>query len=219
MAVAFGTAVEVDMATSTSLALPSITVTSGQPIFVYVYKWNTSGPISLTDTFSTGYTWTLVDDTIAAGVGSWLYIGTGGVGTSGVITVNYANDHAGAVAVPCSGASTASGLSAIDVHGNNNGSGLTATSPTLTPGASGEGAFMCWGGGTYNPTDPTGSWTTKDIATSGTRTAGAAWQGSPTSGVGLSTTWVSTSSGAWNAVGAIVKAAAVPPTSGMLAVL
>ena len=140
MSVTFGTALK-----NTTASMPNpwtvgtITVISGQPIILWVTDPSFGDTVdSISDTFATPYTWTAVT---AATDNSNVqpFIGTGGVGTSGSILIHsnsMALDGVSAIAVPCIGASTAAGLSAIDAAGKASGD----TGPSLTPGASGEGA-------------------------------------------------------------------------------
>ena len=89
-------------------------VTSGQPILVANLATTNLGATPISDTFSTPYTWTKIDSIAGSSRAVDLWIGTGGAGTSGVITVVGSNPSAGA-AIPLSGASTGAGLAAIDV--------------------------------------------------------------------------------------------------------
>jgi hypothetical protein len=141
-AVTFGSQVQSgpESQPSTSCAMTMSGVISGQPIVVLYLAWSADEPTGISDTFSTPYTWTLVDSLSATGERLSTYIGTGGEGTSGVITLTYASATVRAVAVPCIGASTAPGLSAIDVHGIASGSATSIDSVYLVPEASGEGA-------------------------------------------------------------------------------
>ena len=50
-----------------------------------------------------------------------IYIGTGGTGTSGTVTVTAPSGLMGGYAFPMYGASTSAGLAAVDVHGNSGG--------------------------------------------------------------------------------------------------
>lgn len=138
MTVTFGTPVS---STTGSVSLTGISL--GQPIILIV---DITGPTNtITDTFATGYTWTKVDqgsifsNASLATVYQTMYIGTGGYGSSG--TINVAGGSF-ITAVPCIGASGATGLAAVDVHGNNTANNGSAGSPTLTPTTTGEGAVV-----------------------------------------------------------------------------
>ena len=150
MSVGFGTpATPVSHSSAvTSYTLSLSGVTSGQPCLVLqtcpggaTGKSSTISGIS--DNFSTPYSWTQV---ISATGGQsetlCIWIGTGGAGTSGTITVSCTSGTPSACAVSCTGASTASGLSAVDTSNYTTSSGSTsAFLPSITPSASGEGAF------------------------------------------------------------------------------
>jgi hypothetical protein len=152
MAVTFGTPVRVDMVSSTSAAFVMSGVTSGQPIILYWASINSSAAAPLasaiSDTFSTPYLWTkVVNGLCPSGYGAGaLYVGTGGSGISGTITITYATTIAGGAAFPCTGASTASGLSAIDASASgtstNTPYGFNSTTIVLAPTAANEGALV-----------------------------------------------------------------------------
>ncbi len=214
MAVTFGTPVATNMTTTTSFQFVMTGVTSGQPIVVMRYAWDTGDPSSITDTFAGTYQWGIIDSQTFNGVRVQLIIGTEGSGTGGTITVNQSSSNAGGIAVACMGASTAHLGAAVATSGHNTGVGTTYTSPTLTPTATGQGAvYAC--AGTGNPTDPTAPWVTTDITTSGTRTAGIATYESPPAAP-LTTSW-SGGSLTWGTVGLIMIAAAVAPSDANLA--
>jgi hypothetical protein len=216
MAVTFGTPVEVDYnntATSVALVMPS--VVSGQPIVVmYSAGGIANTPTGISDTFPTPYTWTVVDTVSATGSCIRTYIGTDGIGTSGTINLTGlpSGTNMGAIAYPCVGASLASGLSAVDVHGTN----ANALTLSLTPGAAGEGAvYYAIGSSCVGPGSP---WVDTSVSFSGTVEAVGATYASPTSGTALAATWTADgTSSYWAAAGLIVKAAAVAPTSGFMA--
>lgn len=182
-------------------------VTSGQPILLFWFGWIGSGVTGIADTFSTPYTWTRVETNSNTGNTVELWIGTGGVGTSGTITVTKSGDHGG-IAVPCDGASTAAGLLAIDSSDTNDATSTTIAPPTLTPSAADQGALYGWGGTTYDPSDyPDSPWVSTDLDYSPNPTviAGIATYESPAA-ASLATTWTATS-GVYAGVSAIVKAA------------
>lgn len=143
-------------------------VASGSPIIVIAADvlYNTSGAgfSGISDTFATPYTWTLIDGTWNSALvandfflGAW--IGQGGKGTSGTITLPSTDSASfGGIAIPLQGASTAAGLGALDGHGAANG---TTTAPQRIPSASGELAifyggtnFTAYGGNAYPTTLP-----------------------------------------------------------------
>lgn len=204
MAVTFGTPVKVDLTsglTSVDFVMP--TVVSGQPIVVAVVQYPTSTPSGISDTFSTPYTWTVVDTPTASSTGLLrTYIGTGGVGTSGTITVAVGASYSGGVAVPCIDASTAAGLAAIDVHG-----GSATLTQSLTPGAAGEGAIYVAFSAAQPSGDPGSPWVNTQIGLGGAEYGDAATYESPPGASALAVTWGGGNS-AYNVVaGLIVKAA------------
>lgn len=211
MAVTFATPVAVADSNVTSVAVAMTGVTSGQPI-ILVYFANVAPnlPSSVADTFSTPYTWTVIDANVGAGGALQMYIGTGGAGTSGTINLTgiTTGTFPGAIAVACIGASTASGLSAVDVHGINTG----LTSPSRAPTASGEGAVACVvSPGASISGSPSSPW----VATVSGH-GGLVTQASPTSGVGLTATWTSGSSSPASAVAVVKSGASAAPTSGFM---
>ena len=132
-------------ATGFTVAIPA--VTSGQPIILTVLSLD-QGSLAptISDDFSTSYTYTLVD-TAASLAPAFIatYIATGGRGTSGTITVTgLTSGINGGTATPCIGASTASGTACIDVHGARNLPMYSSTmsTPSLAPSSSGGGAFF-----------------------------------------------------------------------------
>jgi hypothetical protein len=193
MSVTWGAYVEQDYANVTSVAFAFGTgsVTSGQPIMLFVScLYSTSPAPTVSDTFSTPYTWTLVTSTNNATPNSsaFLYIGTGGAGTSGTVTASgfQGGSFPGGVAEPAIGASTAAGMAAIDKYGNNQ----TTSIPALVPTYAGEGAFA----GTVSKSTITGypgsPWVAAtEIIYSTTWYGGTAAQPSPSQGSGLSGIW------------------------------
>lgn len=209
MSVTFGTPVEVDYANVTSMALAMSGVTSGQPIVVVYSTLNApNAPTGISDSFSTPYTWTVVDSESTTATYLRTYIGTGGAGTSGTITLTCAaSTYPGAVAIPCIGASTASGLLAIDVHGGQN----VSLTESLTPGAAGEGAVYAADAGSGGiSTSPGSPWVDTQVHYLGAACGSVATYASPTSGSPLSATWTTSGSAYLLTAGLIVKAA-LPP--------
>ena len=212
MAVTFGTPVKVDLTSGlTSVVFVMPTVVSGQPIAVAVVLYPASSPSGISDDFPTPYTWTAVGPPETSSGGSIQnYLGTGGAGTSGTVTVaGISTSYAGGVAVPCIGASTAAGLAAIDVHG-----GSSTPTLSLIPGAAGEGAFYAAFTAYALAGDPSSPWVNTHIALSGTEYGDVATYASPASGSALAVTWTSGSN--YVTAGLIVKAAP-PPLAGTMA--
>ena len=204
----FGTPVVVPIASATSVAFAMSGVTSGQPILVFFDEISLGTyPTGISDTFSTPYTWTLVDeyqsDSSHAGA---LYIGTGGVGASGTVTATYASgSYPGGIAVPCLSASTASGLSAVDAHAYSDGASAAPASPSLTPTAGGEGAAYFVRAAGVTTASPGSPWSNTALEYSGSQYAGAALYASPPSGVALSASWTQSPSALWAVFAVIVK--------------
>jgi hypothetical protein len=211
MSVTFGTPVENDYTNVTSMAFVMSGVVSGQPIVLVCSDVGTAAPsIGISDNFATPYTWTVIDsNSDVTGLYLRTYIGTGGVGTSGTITLTCASGtYPGGVAVPCIGASLAAGLSAIDVHGINAVLGYSQT-----PSAAEEGA-VCGtveSGGTLTAF-PSSPWVNTQVDYSAAAHASVATYASPASGSVLTASWTGTGTH-YLSVGLIVKAAgAAPPT-------
>lgn len=211
MSVTFGTPVSSGY-TGTTIALSG--VTAGQPILLALF--GTTSP-TVSDNFLIPYTWTLVDSE-SLGFVNAIYIGTGGYGTSGTITTT--NVLIGSLAVPCVGASGAGGLAAIDVHSNSTGSNLTISSPSLTPGATGEGAFYVGIAANYTnfmviSGSPSTPWTSTYMAVTGANVFSVSTYPSPPASA-LSTTWTQTgvNTPTYGAIAAIIKAfAATAPSA------
>ena len=214
----FGAAVESDISgPRTTWGVSLSGVVSGQPLILFhVTQGYTTQLSSIADTFATPYTWTRVDyNTGYADAEIW--IGTGGVGTSGAVTVTAASGLIGGCVLPMVGASTAAGLSAIDAHGNASAAFPAWPSLSLIPTAAGEGAVALW-----LATYPSFYWLTRPgyITFSGIAYAADAALGlaggwlNPTSGQSLALGpdgWAgSTSNG--EMVGAIIKGSNVPVT-------
>jgi hypothetical protein len=209
-------------------------VTSGQPIVVAImgnYDAFATGTPSISDNFSTAYTWTLIQgpntNFDAQGQQTYIYIGTGGAGTSGTVTVGVSGATSGstwiATASVCSGASTASGLSAVDTSGFNAGGTSTAvTGPSLTPANANEGALYvltsgaaAYGGATLSAS-PSSPWTSTTFATGNS----VATQPSPTQGTALVPAWTFTANpNGWLVTGILVLPTATPSTQGLMAAL
>jgi len=220
----FGTPV-INQAFSPSRANFTLSMTgvvSGQPILVAyhasIYPAVTTNISTITDTFGTPYTWTKVDGYLDASVDNdaEIWIGTGGVGTSGVITVTPAHTAAcGGAAVPMIGASTAAGLLAIDVHNctNYSTSGISPSPPAIsvTPTASGEGALLAANSFGTPATPPTGETTHFTLVSGGTNVTIGSEFLYPTSGVALSPTYGNYSN--WINVAAVVKGSGAAPAS------
>jgi hypothetical protein len=215
MSVTFGTLVPSNgggYIEAQSLVFP-MTVVSGQPIFLAIYSFGAFAP-TFTDTFGTSYTYTLVPGTNVNGGGPFisLYIATGGSGATGTITSSAAGGSvfAQGIAVPCVGASAASGTAALDVHGNSSGNS-TAPAISMTPTAASEGAVAMELGGTLSSFGSPGApWVSTVVGQA--NSTGLATYASPPNGVAATCTWTA-ASGAWVAAGAIVKSNIVPFTS------
>ena len=185
-------------------------VTSGQPILVAHYTQGyTTVLTSIADTFGGHYTYVKIDGNNTGTQNVELYIGTGGTGTSGTVTVTAPSGLIGGFVWPMVGASTGVGLAIIDVHGNQSGTAPAAPTLTLTPTASFEAAcfvslgaypnFLSW------PTGP--GWFANDEDYLG---AGVGWFSglvNPTNGVAIPASgWrAPTGTATWQAVGAIIK--------------
>lgn len=111
-----GTPVVSSSGTVSTYTITLAGVTPGQPIIVANVA--SSVPLTgtpITDTFSTPYTWTKIDAATTGAAAYDLWIGTGGAGSSGVITVHQASSvFCQGVAIPLLGASVGSGLGAVD---------------------------------------------------------------------------------------------------------
>jgi phage-related protein len=183
-----GTVVQNNMPASNraSFTLAISGVTSGQPVIVGVSAFSFAVS-SIADNFATPMTWTRID-----GHGTVqfqeLWIGTGGVGTSGTITVTMGGSGAcGGWAVSLAGSSTGAGLLAVDVHGNSTGTGLVTLS--LTPTALGEVAIYT--AGIYGGSLPVAPWVTAPLLDGflGFAAADLDTYTCPPSGTALSATW------------------------------
>ena len=142
---AFGTPVinQIGLVARTTWAAALTGVVSGQPIIVvHITQGYTTALTSIADTFAGHYTYTRVDGNNTGTQDLEIYIGTGGTGTSGTVTVTAASGLIGGAAIPMTGASTSAGLGAVDVHGNTSGSGAGNLGLSLTPTAAWEGAIF-----------------------------------------------------------------------------
>jgi hypothetical protein len=190
MTVAFGTPV---VASGSVNSVNVSGVTSGQPIILIVD--NDSAGLTVSDNFSSSYTWTLVDTATGAGaygtIRKDMYIGTGGYGTSGTITVS--QTVVALEAISCTGASTLAGLNAVDVHTNSYGSGTTITTGSLTPSAINEGALFSATCGNFAnfwvmTAQPSSPWSSTYVVDGGANLGSISlYSGAPTSA--LSPTW------------------------------
>ena len=133
----------------TSLTLSMTGIVSGQPILVVYSCQNTTTAVStIADTFGGHYTWTRVDGDATAGGDVEIWIGTGGTGTSGVITVTPVGScQCEGTAYPLTGASTSAALAAVAAHGASGYIGTGNASLSLTPTADYQGALYVASGG------------------------------------------------------------------------
>ena len=178
-------------------------VTSGQPIIVaHAAQGYTTALSSIADTFGGHYTWTQVDIAHTY-IDCELYIGTGGTGTSGTVTITAPSGLIGGFVMPMIGASVGVGLAAVDVHGHNSGTfPPTYTTLSLTPSASWEGALV-WGVGVA-PSDPL--YPFAQVLYLGGNSASAGAYLYPTSGTPLVMTAPGYgNTGGWDVTGAILK--------------
>ena len=198
----FGTPVISNLASGSTYTL-AISAVSGQPIMVCSTSRSLVYVSSISDNFSTPYTWTRVDTT----PGMDLWIGTGGVGTSGTVTVQYGSTYfIGGFAVPCLGASLASGLAAIDVHANATDSTAYPTL-SLTASAVADGMVVGCRCDIINAQAPSPPWVESFATYYGYVLYHlATYNPAPLSA--LSATWTQTNANTWGTVGAMVKAAA-----------
>lgn len=202
MSVTFGTPVASAYAASTATVAMS-GVTSGQPIVVAVTRGANSEGVNVSDNFSTPYTWTLLGGSgFSDGSDCTYWLGTGGAGTSGTITLeNTTGSGVIGVAIPVNGASTKlSGTAILDNSATWTNSGETTMSATsLTPRVSGEGALYMvgtqWTDATYVSTEPGSPWSVTNVSNSGIVLSIASYA-SPPSGSPLSATWTNNGGGA-----------------------
>jgi hypothetical protein len=136
-----GTPVTQQAITAVSYSLVMTGIVSGQPILLA--NFNTVGALTgtpIVDTFATPYTWTKIDGAYNAGLvrSEELWIGTGGVGNGGTITVTQPSaGHAAGAAIPLTNATTKTALNAISQKtsaGWNGGGSATGFDTTTTGG-------------------------------------------------------------------------------------
>lgn len=191
-------------------------VVSGQPIILAHAVCGTNTLlISVADTFSTPYTWTVIDSNAAYGaLAVRLLIGWGGVGTSGTVTVTAPSGSIGGVAIPMTGASTSAGIGAIDNYGNAYApSGYYAGMvPPLTPAAAGEGAlYAVLGTYPYSAGGPlVGVTAHTAISQYGTTVLTLSRVANPPAGVALGGLWYLNGLPYLVSVGCLVKGSGVP---------
>ena len=197
-----------------TLAIPSIS--SGQPIVVVAWAW--SAVSSVADNFGTPYSWSKLEECGPFGAADYfnLWLGTGGVGTSGTVTVTLASSgHCGGWAFPLGGSSTA------DVHGHATTSTGTV-SLSLTPATS-TGEVAIYAGVDDNTSPgcvtswPTTGWTVNKLTTpNGNPVLGMADAGtqSVTALAPLSATWTGLyTNDAMAAVGVVMKTSGGAPAT------
>lgn len=187
-------------------------VTSGQPIVLFVAR-GLLATVSVSDTFSTPYIWTAVTTKWTEGAGP-VYIGTGGRGTSGIVTfdVGYAL-KTGGVAVACVGASTASGTAAIDHSYAGSGSTSSSGLALVTPSFAGDGVLLAVYVGKTAATitsTPGSPWVNTAFTGISTRKASLAGYAGPPSGDPLTPVWDFSEGTGWGIIGLLVKEASVP---------
>ena len=212
---AFGTPVITTLSGPRTTWTAALTgVTSGQPIIlVHATQGYATALSSIADTFGGHYAWTRVD-----GNNTYqdleIYIGTGGTGTSGTVTVTAPSGIIGGMAVPMIGASTSAGLGAVDVHGNTATFG-SAIQMGLTPTASYEAILSAMVG-----PSPYASYiygfanaafnlisanATLNLAYSGTNVGQVAWYMNPTSGAVIYTSVGAGGGASWDMAGLVIK--------------
>jgi hypothetical protein len=215
MGVTFGAPVYSGLTNNVTTASLSLSgVTSGQPIIIVLFALNaTSESPSFSDSFSSHYTYTKITGAGASYQGSYVltetWIGTGGSGTSGTISVsNLGGNYNGGYAVSCVGASTASGLSAIDTYGFNSSS-TTSTqmiTPSLSPTAGGGAIYAVGNNGYPISSSPGSPWVVTNLPSPSTLCGAATYSNVPSGA--LQTSWYqSTAYGSWCTVAVVVKAA------------
>jgi hypothetical protein len=212
---AFGTPVISNISGQRTTWAAALTgITSGQPIVVvHATVASTGAATSIADTFAGHYTWTRVD-----GDNTYhdleIYIGTGGTGTSGTVTVTAPSALIGGAVIPMVGASIAAGLSAVDVHAHQLGDASLFPHPSpslvMTPGAVGEGAFY------VALADPTFFGASLTAVTGGSTNISVPYNASPAaamicmvlypaSGAALAYNWTNNPGGVWETAGLVVK--------------
>lgn len=210
---AFGTPVVSNISgPQTTWAAALTGVISGQPILVvHATQGYNTVLTSIADTFSTPYTYVKVDGNNTT-QDLEIYIGTGGVGTSGTVTVTAPSGLIGGLVIPMQGASTAAGLSAINTNGNSNGA-ASPPSLSLTPTAVGEGALYAFL--TDSPYSPAPTFPVPNISTAILYSGGAVGRVGqylyPANGVALAVAGVGNLPH-WESAGAIIKGSGAPVT-------
>ena len=190
-------------------------VTNGQPILLFLLGSNT--PPSISDNFLSQYTWTLAQSKLIAGpYGNfylYAYVGTGGYGTSGTITSSGGTSPLLANALV--GASGLSGTNVFDLSGASSGNSLAIGGPSLTPGATLEGAIYAalsgdFADGVNITSDPSSPWVVNSVNVDGSTgfLHVASYASPPTSA--LAPSWGLTNTEGfyetlWASVGLIVK--------------
>jgi hypothetical protein len=189
-------------------------VTSGQPILV-VHATEAYNTVltSIADTFAGHYTYVKVDGN-NTNQDLEIYIGTGGTGTSGTVTITAPSGAIGGYVIPMIGASTAVGLLAVDVHANATGTYPVQPSISMTPTASWEGALVAVLA--QYPSATGGSWTpspnfTRGLSYLAQSVEDTAFYLYPTSGSALVVT-DAVFSGIWDMVGAVIKGSGAAST-------
>ena len=188
-------------------------VTSGQPLIViHATQGYTTALTSIADTFGGHYTYVRVDGNNTGTQDLEIYVGTGGTGTSGTVTVTAPSGLIGGYVFPMTGASVGVGLATIDVHGNQSGTFPTPTTLQLTPTAPAEAAiFASLSAYPLTGGVPLGYAALNNIVYLGTIVGNVAELANPSSGIATPSSW--TSAGAtWNAVGAVIKGTGTPVT-------
>ena len=156
---------------------------------------------SISDTFATPYTWTIVQSfsDVSGNGDAEIWVGTGGSGTFGKVTINAPNssgDDRFVSIVPCTGMAT---VSPVDKYGKvtpaNSSSNII--SPSLTPSVGGDIAIYFAADENGIGTGPSAPWLVKSIRATGSLISAEAslalYTNVPT-GSGLSTSWTSKTS-------------------------
>jgi hypothetical protein len=222
MTVSFGTPGVTNIANVTTSSVALTGVTTGQPILLWLDEINNQtvpNASNISDTFDTPYTWVKVgSDAEYSSHARALYIGTGGAGTSGTISITNLGSAAyvGLIAVSCFQASIAAGLGAIDQMGYGGvASGTTVIGPSITPGVAGEGAAYFVGTGDVIASEPSSPWANYDMTYAGSAYASAALQADCASGSPITFNWTQNSSVPAFAIGVLMLNAS-PPSAPVL---
>jgi hypothetical protein len=194
----------------TSYTLPISGAVAGQPILVLSYNWDGNVISGITDNFATPHTYVAVESVATGDSEVELWIGTGGTGTSGTVTVTSLTTSLwGGMAFPLYGASAGVGLAAVDTH--NHASALLTATLSLTPTAANEIAIYGAAPDSWSiaSTPPAPPWAIATQLVNG----GEVWAAgtsylSPANGVALPGTFTDTvTSATMYVLGAIVKTA------------